>query len=100
MSKTTATILIFIVSLILGIAAAELFYQMIFIPTVPPAVMTNLSRGTAQFSFILGGVGLGIVMFIWTLIAVSITVAAQKLAAGKALKEARSASSSTSATGA
>ena len=99
MSKTTATILIFVVSMIVGVTAAMLFFQMIFIPTVPPAVMTNLSRGTAQFSFIMGGLGLGLAIFVWTLIAVSITVAAQKLAAGKAMKAARAGSTS-STTGA
>lgn len=94
MSKTTASILIFIVSLIVGVTASELFYRMIFVPTVPPALLTSVSVGTSRFQFLVGGVGLGIIIFIWTLVAVGITVAAQKVSKRQAVKAATATSPS------
>lgn len=88
MSKTTASILIFIVSLAVGIAASELFYRFIFVPTVPPALLTSVSVGTSRFQFLMGGVGLGVIIFTWTLVAVGITVAAQKVSKHQAVKAA------------
>ncbi len=56
-------------SVALGLIAAEWFFGL-FNKTVPPAVITAFNRGAAHGAFIGYGIGLGVMIFAWTLLAV------------------------------
>lgn len=58
-------------SVVLGIIAAQCFFGL-FDKTVPPAVITSFNRSTAHGFFITYGLGLGVVIFAWTLLAVAL----------------------------
>ena len=58
-------------SLLLGIAAGLVGYW-IFQGKVPAAMQTSVLATEAKIYYIGSGVGLGIVIFVWTLIAVAI----------------------------
>lgn len=64
-------------SLVIGVLAGQLFFG-IFNKTVPPAVLTSFNKGTAHAYFIVGGVGLGIVMFVWSLLVAGMMAATRK----------------------
>jgi hypothetical protein len=51
---------------ILGVVAGDQFFRL-FLETVPAVVLTNFNRGTAHAAFITYGVGLGLVIFAWSL---------------------------------
>ena len=58
-------------SVVLGLIAAEWFFGL-FNKTVPPAVITDFNRSTAHGFFITYGLGLGVMIFAWTLIALAL----------------------------
>ncbi len=55
-------------SIVIGVLAGNYFYR-IFDRTVPPAVITDLVRGTAHGFYILAGLILGVIVFGWALLA-------------------------------
>jgi hypothetical protein len=61
-------LVLLIASVVIGVLAGHLFFGL-FTQTVPPAVLTSFNKGTAYVAFIGYGVGLGIVIFLWTLLA-------------------------------
>ncbi len=58
-------------SIALGVVAGQWFFGL-FDKTVPPAVITDFNRGTAHGFFITYGLGFGVVIFAWTLLAVAL----------------------------
>lgn len=64
-------------SLVIGVLAGQLFFG-IFNKTVPPAVLTSFNKGTAHAYFIVGGVALGVVMFVWSLLVSGMMAATRK----------------------
>jgi hypothetical protein len=64
-------------SLVLGVLAGQLFFG-IFNKTVPPAVLTSFNKGTAHAYFIVGGIVLGLVMFVWSLLVAGMMAATRK----------------------
>ncbi|MBZ5640049.1 MAG: hypothetical protein LAO51_14980 [Acidobacteriia bacterium] len=56
-------------SVVLGVIAAQWFFGL-YDRTVPPAVLTAFNKGAAHGAFIAYGLGLGIAIFAWTLLAV------------------------------
>ena len=60
-----------IVSLVLGILAADRFF-ILFISAVPPMAMTSFNKGSAHVAFLGYGVVLGLVIFLWSLIAMKL----------------------------
>jgi hypothetical protein len=64
-------------SLVLGVLAGQLFFG-IFNKTVPPAVLTSFNKGTAHAYFIVGGIVLGLAMFVWSLLVAGMMAATRK----------------------
>jgi uncharacterized membrane protein len=58
-------------SVVLGIVAAQWFFGL-YDRTVPPAVLTSFNKGAAHGAFVAYGLGLGIAIFAWTLLAVGL----------------------------
>jgi ABC-type phosphate transport system permease subunit len=58
-------------SVVVGLIAAEWFFGL-FNKTVPPAVITAFNRGAAHGAFIGYGIGLGVMIFAWTLLALAL----------------------------
>lgn len=57
-------------SLVLGVGVGQVFFGL-FHQTVPPAVLTAFNRTTAHGAFLLYGAGTGVVIFVWSLLAIS-----------------------------
>lgn len=55
------------IGILLGLWFFALFKQ-----TVPPAVVTDFLRGTAQAAFITYGAGAGVVLFLWATAALGV----------------------------
>ena len=67
--RLVGIILLAVGSLLLGYLGGSYAFRL-FDKTVPPAVITDLVRGTAHAAYISLGVVFGIVIFAWTLLAV------------------------------
>ncbi len=57
-----------VASLVLGILVGEVFFGL-FEKTVPPAVITTFNAGAAHAAFLAYGLGAGIVLFLWGVLA-------------------------------
>lgn len=57
-------------SLVAGIAIGEAFFRL-FEQTVPPTALSTFNAGTAHAAFLAYGLGAGIVLFLWGLLAVA-----------------------------
>jgi hypothetical protein len=64
--------LLFVGSEIIGYFAGSAFYRL-FLKSVPPMSQSALSAGAAHGMFILYGLILGLVMTVWTLVAVGLS---------------------------
>jgi hypothetical protein len=66
--KLVGLLVLFVLSEALGLGIGHVFFQL-FHQTVPPAVLTSFNRGTAHAAFLAYGLGAGIVIFLWSLLA-------------------------------
>ncbi len=64
-------LIVLAVSLVLGVLAGWIFYRT-FQANVPEAMLSQFSRATAPIQFIGYGLLLGLVIFLWTLLAASL----------------------------
>lgn len=62
-------LILFILSEAIGLGMGQVFFRL-FGQTVPPAVLTSFNRGTAHAFFLVYGLGAGIVIFVWCLLAI------------------------------
>jgi hypothetical protein len=69
MSKLVGVIILLVGSVAIGALWGNVFFRL-FTDTVPPAVLTSFNKGTAHAAFITYGVGAGITMFVWALVAI------------------------------
>lgn len=69
MSKLVGVIILLVGSVAIGALSGNIFFKL-FTNTVPPAVLTSFNKGTAHAAFITYGLGLGLCIFAWGLIAV------------------------------
>jgi len=60
--------IIFLVSLVLGVAGGQWYYHL-FLQNLPPLALSSFNQGTAHFVFLGTGVICGIVIALWTMIA-------------------------------
>jgi hypothetical protein len=60
-------LVLFVLSLVLGVAAGEFFFR-IWMKTVPAAVTTSFNTGSAHTYYLVRGAELGIVFFAWGLL--------------------------------
>ena len=69
MSKRNIGIVVLLVcSEILGVGAGHWFFE-VFKFTVPPATLSDFMRASAYSAFVVNGLGLGFVLFLFTLTA-------------------------------
>lgn len=69
MSRRTVGLLLLLVgSMGLGVAVAEWFFRL-FDRTIPPAALSSFSKSAAHAAFLSYGVGAGVVLFGWALLA-------------------------------
>jgi hypothetical protein len=66
--RLVGIILLLVGSEILGLLAGQQFFRLMD-SWVPPAVITDLSRSSARALYLMGGLGLGFVVFLWSLLA-------------------------------
>jgi ABC-type Na+ efflux pump permease subunit len=72
MNRTViGVILLLIGSAVIGAVTGDRFFSL-FTKTVPPAVLTSFNKSTAHGAFIVYGMVLGGVIFLWTLVAILI----------------------------
>ena len=62
-------LILFVLSEAIGLGMGQVFFRL-FGQTVPPAVLTSFNRGTAHAFFLVYGLGAGIVIFLWCLLAI------------------------------
>lgn len=62
-------VVLLVASVALGLLMGNVFFGL-FNDTVPPAVLTSFNKGTAHAAFLTYGVGAGLVMFLWALLAI------------------------------
>jgi len=66
--RIVGLILLLGVSLALGIAMGEVNFGLLQ-KTMPPMAVSSFNQGTAHVMFVIYGAGGGVVIFIWTLLA-------------------------------
>ena len=69
-NKIVALLVLLVGSEVLGVLFGNLFFRL-FNHTVPPAVLTSFNKGTAHAAFLLYGVGVGFVIFLWGIASVA-----------------------------
>ncbi|MFN8178019.1 MAG: hypothetical protein U0167_08825 [bacterium] len=63
-------IALLVASVALGVAIGNVFFGL-FDQTVPPAVLTSFNKATAHAAFLTYGAGAGVVLFLWSLLAIA-----------------------------
>jgi hypothetical protein len=56
-------------SIAFGLLSGEIFFRL-FLKTVPPLALSGFSTSAAHVGFLLYGVGLGVVTWLWSLLAI------------------------------
>ena len=69
-SKTARVIILLVASVAAGALCGNIFFRL-FTQTVPPAVLTSFNKGTAHAMFIGYGLGMGLGIFLWSLLAMA-----------------------------
>ena len=72
MKKVVGPLILFLASLVLGVILGELNFRF-FQRAVPPAAMGQVSLGWVHTTCIFYGLGVGVLFFVWGLIASAIT---------------------------
>ena len=67
--RTLGIVLLLGASALLGIVAGHRFY-LLFLKTVPPLLIGDFTRGAAHLNFLAYGFVLGVMIFLWSLLAV------------------------------
>ena len=71
-NKTVGVIILLVASVAAGALCGNIFFRL-FTQTVPPAVLTSFNKGTAHGMFILYGLGMGVGIFLWALLAMALS---------------------------
>ncbi|MGH7740764.1 MAG: hypothetical protein ACRENS_01945 [Candidatus Eiseniibacteriota bacterium] len=61
-------VLLLVGSLLIGIGMGEVFHRL-FLSSIPPSMLSGLSRGSAHIMHVVYGAAAGLVMFIWAVLA-------------------------------
>ena len=70
--KMFSVVSLLVGSEVLGLAIAELYHRL-FLKAVPPVAMSGFNVGAAHAVFLLYGIGVGLVLFVWAMIAVGLS---------------------------
>jgi uncharacterized membrane protein YtjA (UPF0391 family) len=69
MSKRSVVVIaLLVVSLVLGLAIGEAGFRLYRV-TMPPAAISSFNLGNAHLWYVVSGLGAGLVIFVWSLIA-------------------------------
>ncbi len=60
-------IVLFVLSLGIGVALGEVFFRL-YIKIVPPVVLGEFNRGASRIAHLTYGLGAGLLMFLWALV--------------------------------
>jgi hypothetical protein len=71
-AKGFGLILLLVLSVLFGIGLGEYFFRL-FIKAIPPMAISNFNQGTAHILFTTSGAGAGVVIAIWSLLAILIS---------------------------
>ena len=71
-SRQMGLLLLLFGSLGIGILMGEVFHRL-FLSTIPPAMLSGFSRGSAHVIHIVYGAGAGVVMFLWAILAAAMS---------------------------
>ena len=66
-SKTFTTILLFVLSEVVGVALGEWFFRL-YLKAIPPVALSDFNAQSAHFVYWLYGAGVGVVLFLWALL--------------------------------
>jgi|GEM_PF-2243328 len=69
--KAVTFLLLFVMSIGLGVLMGEWFYHL-FLKAVPPVALSQFNTQAARIAHWLYGAGVGLVMFVWALIAIAL----------------------------
>jgi uncharacterized membrane protein len=69
--KTWMLLLLFLVSLAVGVGIGEWFFKL-FVHVVPPVAMSQFNSQASQFMHWVYGAGVGVALFVWALIGIAI----------------------------
>lgn len=67
--KATGILILLVASVGIGAIIGNIFFAL-FGKTVPPAMLTSFNKGTAHAAFITYGLGVGFLIFVWSVVAV------------------------------
>jgi len=67
MSRTFTTILLLVLSEVVGIALGEWFFRL-YLKAIPPVALSDFNTGSARIAYWLYGAGVGVVLFLWALL--------------------------------
>jgi len=65
--KMYGVLILFVLSVVLGVLFGQVFFGLLE-KSVPPVAQTDFNRSGAHFACILYGLGIGIVIFVWSLL--------------------------------
>lgn len=71
-AKGFGLILLLIASVLFGVALGEYFFKL-FLKTIPPMAVSNFNQGTAHVLYTTSGAVAGVVIAIWSLLAILIS---------------------------
>jgi len=72
MSTGFVMILLFVLSEVAGVAIGHWFYHL-FLKAVPQAALSQLTTSNARYFHWLYGAGVGVVLFLWTLLGMTVS---------------------------
>jgi len=72
MSTGFVLIILFILSEIAGVAIGEWFFHL-FKKAVPPVALSQVVAQSSHFFFLIYGGGVGVVLFLWTLLGMTVS---------------------------
>jgi len=71
-AKVVSIIVLLVLSVAVGCALGEWFYRL-YLSAIPPVGQSQFNAQAAHFAFITYGVGVGVVMFVWSLLGMAVS---------------------------
>ena len=78
MSKLVTFLVLLVLSIAVGCACGEWFYRL-YLSAIPPVGQSQFNANAAHVAFIMYGVGVGVVMFVWSLLGMAVSGILSKL---------------------
>jgi hypothetical protein len=72
MSKLVTFIVLLVLSVAVGCACGEWFYRL-YLSAIPPVGQSQFNAQAAHIAFLMYGCGVGVVMFVWSLLGMAVS---------------------------